>query len=109
MVLKILSNIKGNPSKISKYGNLNFDKINQKLLNCKPALQLLFVAGFSVENSEDTARLIWSNSKENMEQISNILQILSMNDDQLHTFISLINTEYTIEEAILAINLSNED
>ena len=109
MVLKIFNNIINNPSKISKYGNLKFDKISKKLSMCQPALQLLFIAGFNVEDYNDKSRLIWRNTEENMNEMINIYSVLNMNDDQMNTFICLINEGYTNEEAINAINLSNNE
>ena len=113
LILDILNNIINNASEISKYDNLNFHEINEKLSMCPPALQLLFIAGFNVEDCKDNkSRLIWRNTTENMIKMRNIYSILSMkkilimNKDEMNTFICLINAGYTNEEAINAINLS---
>lgn len=74
----MLKNIVNNPSQTQKFGNLNYDKINKKLLSCKPALQLLFISEFkkSVSDNNQT-RLIWNNTTENMTILYSIQQILS--------------------------------
>ena len=72
--MKIFDNILLNPSEISKYGNLNFDRINDKLklFQCRPALKILFVVGFVVKNIDNKQRLIWKNTTGNMKQIETI-------------------------------------
>ena len=42
-----------------------------------------------------------------MNKMRNIYSILNMNEDQINTFICSINEGYTNEEAINAINRSN--
>ena len=106
LILKISKNILDNPTQISKYGNLNFEKINKKLSNCKPALDLLFIAGFVIKTSDNEKRLIWSDTEEHMTILHYIHEILNFNDDQMNTYFSLINEGYTDEEVIDAINLS---
>ena len=44
-----------------------------------------------------------------MIEMKNIYGVLNMNDDQMNTFICLINEGYTNEEAINAINLINNN
>ena len=76
---------------------------------CKPGLQLLFIAGFKYNEyiSDDKRRLIWMNTTENMKKMLNIYNVLNMNDEEMNTFICLINDGYTNEEALNAINISN--
>ena len=107
LVLKIFSNILNNLSEIGKYGNLNYNKINKKLSMCKPALQLLFIAGFNQYICDDKRRLIWRNTTENMREMRNIYNVLNMHEEEINTFISLINEGFTNEEAMNAINISN--
>ena len=81
LVLKIFGNIQNNPSQIEKYGDLHARKINDKLNKCKPALNLLYIAGF--KKSNDSTRLIWTNNNNNMESLKYIHQTLQ----------SIMNTE----------------
>ena len=75
--MKIFKNIRNNPGQSEKYGNLKFDKINEKLSTCKPALDLLFLSGF--EKSENNKRLIWINTNNNMNMMQNIQNELQSN------------------------------
>ena len=109
LVLKICGNIISNPSEISKYGSLNWNKLNAKLTNCKVWLNLLFFAGFEFKTIHNTERLIWNNTPENMEQIEDIYLILNMNQDELTSLSCLIKEQYTITEAINAIKLSTNE
>ena len=112
LVLSVFEKIINNPMEISKYGNLNYNKINNKLSNCKPGLKLLLLAGFTVKHlnqDDDKPRLIFENTKENMIKMINICKILRMNEDSINTYICLIKEGYTNKQAIEAINLSTED
>ena len=109
LVLKICGNIISNPSEISKYGSLNWNKVNVKLANCKVCLNLLFIAGFDFKTIDNNERLIWNNTPENMKQIEDIYLILNMNQDELTSLSCLIKEQYTIKEAINAIKLSTND
>lgn len=102
--MKIFTNIINNPQ-ISKYGNLNYQKIKNKLSECKPALQLLFISGFVIKDE----RLIWTNNDEAMNKMQNMNTLLTMNQDQINTFKDLMNEGFSMEEATNAINLSNND
>ena len=109
LILKIFKKIISNRFELSKYGNLNFEKINEKLSNCKPAFELLFIVGFVARNVEDKQRLIWMNTPENMQQITDIAWILNMNTDEMDTFFALIEEGYSADEAMNGINLSQID
>ena len=111
-----------NPSQIAKYGNLNTHRINDKLNKCKPALNLLHIAGF--RKSNDNTRLIWPNTNNNVQSLKYIHQSLQsiMNTERIQsnldkkkekmtmvqseTFDELINLGFTKEEASTAISIS---
>ena len=69
--------MRNNPGQREKYGNLKFEKINQKLSSCKPALDLLFLSGF--KTSENNQRLIWANTNDNIIMIQKIQNELQSN------------------------------
>ena len=94
---------------MAKYGNLNFEKIKDKLSNCKPALQLSYIVGFCIKTYDDYKRLIFIKTSENMRKIRIVMQILNMNEEEMNTFICLIEEGYTNQQAINAINLSKEE
>ena len=56
-ILKIIHNIRSNPSKLEKYGSLNAQRVKIVLMHCEPALQLLFIVGFTVTISDNKERL----------------------------------------------------
>ena len=68
--MKIFQNVMNNPSQTEKYGNLNLNKITNKLSNCKPVLQLLLLSGF--EAKENNTRLIWTNTNENISILKHV-------------------------------------
>ena len=110
-MLKICENIINNLSQIERYGNLHAHarKINEKLNKCKPALNLLYIAGF--EKSNNNTQLIWMNTNNNIQSLINIHQTLQsiMNTETTtsDTFDELINLGFTKEEASTAISISN--
>ena len=122
-MLKIFRNIIKNPSQIAKYGDLHAHRINDKLNKCKPALNLLYIAGFKKTNNN--TRLIWTNTNNNIETLKYIHQTLQsiMNMETIasdsdkkkermtmaksETFDELINLGFTKEEASAAISISN--
>ena len=107
MTLKIFENILNNPLQIEKYGNLNFDKILIKLSNCKPALKLLFIVGFVKERAaNNNTRLIWNNTKGNIEILSRIYKYLCLDDDEIDSYLLLINEGYTNDQVLDAIHFS---
>ena len=123
-MLKICDNIMNNPSQIQKYGNLHARKINDKLQKCKPAMNLLYIAGFKKLNNN--TRLVWTNTNNNIKSLINIHQTLqsilnkgtmTSNCDtkkgtdtmrQSETFHELISLGFTKEEASKAICISND-
>ena len=70
LLLKIFENILNHPSQIQKYGDLNAKRIKQKLCKCKPAFNLLFIAGFKESNNR--ARIIWMNTDKHVNSLLNI-------------------------------------
>ena len=74
VVLTVCRNLINNPSQAQKYGNLNAKRIQSKLSKCKPAFNLLFIAGFSKSN--DNTRLIWTNTNNNARALQNLYQRL---------------------------------
>ena len=102
----ILRNIISNPSQLSKYGSINWEKINEKLSNCRDALKLLFMVGFSRQTVDSRETLIWYNNIVNLKHIKEILLILEldMNQDEVKLFIEALNND-TIRQAIGSINL----
>ena len=87
--MKIFKNISDNPGQNEKYGNLKFNKINQKLSSCKPALDLLFLSGF--KKSKNDKRLIWINTNDNiriMQHIQNELQSHITSHDNISSVIT---------------------
>ena len=112
LVLSVFEKIINNPMEISKYGNLNYNKISKKLSNCKPGLKLLLLAGFNIKDlndDDDKPRLIFENTKENIIKMTNVYKILRMNEESLNTYICLIKEGYPNEQAMKVINLSTED
>ena len=123
LVLKICRNIINNPSQTEKYGDLHLRKINNKLDKCKPALNLLYIAGF--KKSNNNTRLRWINTNNNMKSLINIYQTLqslmktvktASNSDKKDvtmkmahsdTYEELINLGFSEEEASTAISISN--
>ena len=87
LVAKICEKIISNPSQTSKYGNLNWKRINNKISHSKIALELLFVAGFHIEIIDGKKRLIWNNTHENMKRIQSIHTISSGKEEDLKLFI----------------------
>ena len=83
LLSKILSNLIKNPTQTQKYGNLNLQKITQKLSKCKPILTLLHLSGFT--KSQNNKRLIWSNTDSNIETAKQIQYTLStiMNNENI--------------------------
>ena len=104
LVSTILQNIISNPSQLPKYGSLNWKGINDKLSNCRVALKLLLMAGFSRQKVDSREILIWNNNPENLKHLKEIQLILDMNQDEIDSFIQAIDN-YTIRQAIGAINL----
>eukprot|EP01083_Nonionella_stella_P007112 20529_1 len=74
LLLKILDKLAANLSQSGKYGNLNFTKISAKLSRCKPALILLFHAGF--KQSNDGKRLIWTHSDDAIQSLHSVCNAL---------------------------------
>ena len=74
LLLKIYKNLSNNPNEIEKYGDLNFYKIDQKLSSCKPAMDLLFLSGFT--KSQNNNRLIWTNTNNNIMMVNHIQNAL---------------------------------
>ena len=74
-MLKIFANIIKYPTKTEKYGNLHAQKMKQKLSECKPAEDMLLYSGFTLSN--DTTRLIWKNTNENIIVIKYIHDTLT--------------------------------
>ena len=64
---KIFANILNNPND-QKFRDLNFTKIRAKLDKCRPALYVLFCAGFN--QSVDGQRLQWQNNKITFKKLS---------------------------------------
>ena len=106
LIKKILYNILKNPFETSKSGTINLKRIENKLSNCKPALQLLFLVGFVTKTIEDKQRLVWISTQENLEQMKEVQSLLRLSLDQIDTVIFLMQDGYTSGEAIGAINLS---
>ena len=75
LLLKILSKIINNPTQTQKYGDLNLQKISQKVSNCQPIIKLLLLSGF--EKSQNNKRLTWSNTNNNMIALKHIHTKLS--------------------------------
>ena len=76
MLLKIYTNLINNPNQTQKYGDLNVNKMAKKLSKCKPAIQLLAISGFEINETE--TRCIWKNTTKNVTLIKHIKSILSM-------------------------------
>ena len=76
----MLGNLRDNPSNL-KFGNLNHDKIAQKLTNCRPALSLLFTAGFA--RSADGERLKWKNTPSNQKLVTKIIRAIQKKEHLL--------------------------
>ena len=114
LVLKIFDNIINNPSQLQKYGDLNAQKICSKLSECKPAFNLLLIAGFKKSNNK--GRLKWTNTDENIKALHSVHDALqsmmtmktTTNPDQLSTYNELINSGFTNKEALAAIAISND-
>ena len=83
---------------MQKYADLNLQSINQKLSQCKPAYNLLFVAGF--KKSNNNTRLKWINTYHNVIALKKV-------HDALQTFDKIMQSGLTYEEAITANNVSN--
>ena len=109
LVSQICDNIINNPSQTEKFGKLNFDEINKKLTSCKPALDLLFIAGFNKLSIDNKTRLLWTNTNDNLTNLTLIHQILSLNNEQRETHITLINSGLTDQEAIDTILMREND
>ena len=56
LLCKIFNNISNNPNE-SKYRDLNFIKIHKKFEKCKPAFNLLFIAGFKKSKNGERLQL----------------------------------------------------
>ena len=107
--MQICRNLIDNPSQIEKYGDLSANQIKSKLLSCRPALDLLFIAGFIEIIIDNDPRLLWSNTTENVRNLKSIYQILSFDSKQREAYSILIAAEFTHEEAINAIILSQNE
>ena len=80
LILRIIDNIVNNPSQTQKYGNLNLQKIKSKLKTCQPALELLFLSGFT--KTPNNERLIWRNTNDNIMRLRHInLKLSSMTNN----------------------------
>lgn len=84
--------MKSNASELTKYGNLNF--------NCDPALQLLFIIGFSIKDFDNRQRLIWNNTPTNLQLIKDIHSILSLDTAQLEAVVSSLRNGFTYKDAM---------
>ena len=78
LVLTVCRNLINNPSQTQKYGNLNAKRIQSKLSQCKPAINLLFIAGF--RKSNNSTRLIWTNTNNNARALQNVYDKLKAID-----------------------------
>ena len=115
LVIKIFQNIINNPSQTQKYGNLHAEKIHQRLKTCEPAYALLFIAGFKY--SANKSRLIWSNNNNNVKAMSKAYDALqsminlieaTTKHKQLQSYTELIQSGFTIDEALAAIAISKD-
>lgn len=112
LVFEIFSNIISNPSQLTKYGVFNLEEVEDKLSNCKPALDSLFISGFGCEYHQKGLRskvqvtIVWCNTEENMEQLRTIHSTLSLDSEQMDKFMCLISEGYTNQDAMNAITLS---
>ena len=105
LLLKICNNIANNPTQIGKYGDLHFEKINKKLSKCKPAMDLLFLSGFTKSNN--SKRLVWTNTQNNimiLEHIQNALK--SINDNNNDTISATTSTAKTVSTQVLHFTLN---
>lgn len=102
--MKIFDNIMSNPSKLKKYGTINLKRIGHLLSNCDPALQLLFIVGFTIKNLEDQERLVWNNTSSNMQIMKDVYSILSLDTDLLEEVIYKLKNGYTYKEAIFGLH-----
>ena len=114
LLRKILGNLRVNPTNL-KFGDLNSAKVTTKLNSCRPALRLLFEAGFA--RSANGQRLKWKDTLSNRKRLADIddalqakeeLQGSSINDDvglekQIH---KLMQNGFSREEAEEAIKMS---
>lgn len=95
-----------NPSRLGKYGTINFKRITDKLSNCDPALNLLFIAGFTIQPVYNQERLIWENTPNNVGLMKDIHSILSLNVDSMENFVALLNEGIEYTKAMDTIKIS---
>ena len=79
LLRKILGNLCTSPTNV-KFGDLNHAKINKKLSTCKPALSLLFAAGFA--RSANGERLKWKDTQHNRRHLADIFGALQAKENQ---------------------------
>eukprot|EP01084_Bolivina_argentea_P020279 37728_1 len=97
LLLKIMKNILNNLSEIQKYGNLNFQKIEEKLSKCKPGLYLLFMIGFKITNNGQ--RLMFVSNNNSIKTLKNVYYSLKTTQE-------LTESGFTFNEAIEAMKMS---
>ena len=105
------SNIINNPTEMKKLGNLNLSKIHRKLSDCHPGLELLYAIGFKIKIAEsiEQDRLIFNNIRENIDKMNTVYKLLLLSNDQMDTYLSLINEGYTIKQVLIAMNMSGNE
>ena len=123
-----MANIIKHQQELNKYGELNYIKIRKKLSACPPAINLLFLVGFT--KSKQETRLQWIHTNTNLQILTKVYKTLiailnnnnnNNNDDennhnllitikQLTTYKKLINNGIPKEKAIITISIqSNGD
>eukprot|EP01084_Bolivina_argentea_P253780 426422_1 len=128
LLSKIFENILSHLSELEKYGDLNFVKIRTKFEKCKPALNLLFIAGF--KESNDGQRLRWQYDEDRIKSLRNVSNTLQakLNNKNVYDLIDqkeqlippqestkmqaieqLVNEGFTREDAIMAVALSSNE